>query len=101
MTTDTIRQAAQLAFERYYWGRPGHAWATAGNAMQIRWELVAAHVLNAPTQFRAWDCHALYQQGHATACDWSDISTKTRDRWHAVHLVIRRVGDAAYAGRAA
>lgn len=95
MTTATIREAARCGFQAYYYGRPGYVWAHAGNAWQIIWELVAAHVLNHPG-YKPWDCHKLY---NATAIDpipWSDISTKTRDRWHLAYRAMKRVGESAY-----
>lgn len=94
MTTDTIRAAAKSAFSRYYFGRPGYSWDTAGNATQIRWELLAARVLNGEYT-EAKHLHAFYNQDHADPIAWSDISTRTRMRWNGALWAIQRAGQTA------
>src|SRR5690606_38757027 len=91
MTTETIRSAARAAYERYFFGRPGYAWITAGNATQIRFELMAARVLNGEYT-EAKQLHAFYNQDHADPIGWSEISTKTRMRWNGALFAIQRTG---------
>jgi hypothetical protein len=94
MTTDTIRKAARAAFSAYFALRIGHQWDTCGNATQIRFEQLAARVLNGEFT-TARQCHHFWNQGHAYPVDWSDISTTTRDRWVQAWWAMIRVRDAA------
>ena len=94
MTTETILDAAVAGFSTYYHNRPYYTWATCEDANRIMWEQIAEQVLDG-TFTRAAEAHDYYMQLHAYPVPWSDISTRTRDRWVQAWWAMIRVRDTA------
>ena len=87
----TIRAAAQAGHAARFAGRPGHRWEHEPNAVQIRWELVAARVLNGEIRtIRA--LRDAYQEGRFDVPDWADLSRREQWRWFVVLDAIQAAG---------
>ena len=88
MTTDDIERAARAGFGAYYRTRAWWTWNTTGNAVHIRWNLVAARVLNGqittPAELRDAYCEDIFG-----APAWS---VKQAGIWREVLHAIQRAG---------
>ena len=92
MTTGTIRTTAQRGFAVYHQDRVGRSWDAAGNAVTLRWELVAARVLNSEiTTGQA--LRTAYLDGYECK-DWTALSTHGRRRWADVLAAMQAAGEA-------
>ena len=93
MNAIVIDHAAQAAFRSRYQDRPWVTWESQANAVQIRWTVVAARVLNGDIT-AAEELRDAYIYG-MVAKSWSEIGVSQRHLWTRALDAMKRAAESA------
>jgi hypothetical protein len=84
-----IERMAKAGYAAYFHGRRGHSWIRASNAVVIRWECCARHVLDNP-EATAESLHRAYWEGIDSAlAQWQGAKSAHGRVWFAVLSAMR------------